>query len=133
MGGPLPLALALLAVMALVALTHWLGFTGAGRLAGPDEAASLAQSLPGGFTPSRITLAREGAGALLRDRQGRVAVIAPVGAHFLVRSQGPSWQVKRTTDVHLDLRGADFAAILDLGPETDHWFTVLAGSSGADA
>lgn len=130
MGGPLPLALALIAVLALIALAHGLGFTGSARLTGPDHAIALAQSLPGGFTPSQITLARDGSGALLRDAPGRVAIIAPVGVHFLARIATPGWQVQLTSDGRLDLRGEDFATSLDLGPEADHWFAVLTKRSG---
>lgn len=131
MGGPLPLALALSAVVALVALTHLLGFTRERRLESCEQAAGLAQCLHGGFSPIGIILAQDGRGALLRDREGRVAVIAPVGAHFLARILKPGVQVKRMADGRVDLRGLDFAATLDLRQDADHWFSVLTAGPGA--
>lgn len=133
MSGPLPLAVALFAVLALVLLTYLLGFTQGARLAGPEHAATLAQSLRGGFAPCDIVIARDGGGALLHEREGRVAVIAAVGAHFVVRQAEPGWSVREAGAGYLAVDGGDFSAILDLGNDSRRWEAILAGQVGTRA
>ncbi len=125
MSGPLPFALALLAVAALILLTRVLGFRRQGTLGGTEEAEALAQSLPGGFLPVRITIAHGGDGALLCDGAGRVAVVAAVGAHFLVRMADKSWAVHQVSDGRLAVAGGDFSCQLQLGNAHDEWFATL--------
>ncbi|MXO70920.1 hypothetical protein [Alteraurantiacibacter buctensis] len=131
MSGPLPLALALLAVLALVALAHWLGFSRAAKLSGPDHATALAQSLPGGFSPVDLAISRDGGGALLRDASGQVAIIAPVGAHFVVRLPANRFYARPAGKGLIEVRGEDFAALLDLGEEGARWLAILSGASPA--
>lgn len=133
MSGPLPLAVALFAVLALVLLTYLLGFTRSGKLAGPGHAVSLAQSLRGGFDPCDIVLSLDGCGALLHEREGRVAVVAAVGAHFVVRQAETGWSVSEAGTGRLVVKGSDFSAIFELGEDTPRWEAILAGQVGARA
>lgn len=133
MSGPVPLALSLVAILALIGLAYLLGFNRRGTLAGPDHAVLLAQSLPGGFLPSSIILARDGGGALLRDQLGRLAVIAAVGAHFLIRPFEPGWLVRRSDGGALTIKGRDFSAELDLGGDGEAWFAILAEAAAGAA
>lgn len=133
MSGPVPLALSLVAVLALIGLTYALGFARRGTLSGSDHAFSLAQSLPGGFLPAEIILARDGCGAVLRDRDGRLAVIAPIGAHFLVRPVERGLHVRRSHSGAVAIQGRDFFAELDLGGDGDAWFALLAKAASGSA
>ncbi|TIX49365.1 hypothetical protein [Alteraurantiacibacter aquimixticola] len=85
----------ILAVLFLIGLARWLGFAGKPQLTDEAEAAALAASLPGGFAARDIALDCVGHGALLADADGRVAVIIPHGAHFMVRLAGPGLSVTR--------------------------------------
>lgn len=131
MGGPLPLAVALLAVLALIGLTRMLGFVVRPALAGAGEAESLAHSIPGGFASVHTDLATDGAGALLRDASGRIAVIAPIGAHFLVRLNEGDWVVQEAPDGQLAITGGDFACRLALDGTARQWLGALNGPGSA--
>lgn len=133
MSGPLPLALALFAVLALVGLSHVLGFNQSSALGGPDHAKALAQSLPGGFSPRDVLMAQDSKAALLRDQRGRVALVAPMGAHFLVREAEASWQVRQGHSGRLTIRGSDFSADVDPGSEGASWLAILADLPTGDA
>lgn len=94
MGGQLALFLgSLAAILALVALTYLLGFDGTARLHSEQEARALLQLAPGGFEPSEIGLDADGASAIARDRQGRLAVLVPHGNRFVVRLLAPQTKV----------------------------------------
>ena len=130
MSGPLPLALALMAVLALVALTHWLGFRGTGKLTGRDHAIALAHALPGGFAPVEVAISRDACGALLRDASGRVAIIAPVGVHFIVRLPACPLAIRPLGEGLLEVRGEDFSATLELGEDSSRWQAILSALPG---
>ena len=125
MSGPLPLALALAAVLALILLTHRLGFSRGATLSSTDEAAELAQCLPGGFAPTEAVLAQDRRTALLRDEGGKVVLVAPVGAHFLVRPVEVGWAVRQSGAARLQIEGSDFVAELELGPACQHWLEAV--------
>lgn len=78
----------LVAVALLVMGVSRLGFAREARLAGEEEAREIASHAPGGFVPVAIALDREGRGALLRDAGGRIVLLAPHGAHFIVQDLG---------------------------------------------
>jgi hypothetical protein len=125
MDGPWQLALALPAVIALIALTRLLGFTARPVLAGFEEVRALVQSLPGGFAASRIDLAIDGGGALARDAAGRVAVVAPIGAHFLVRLNDGGWIARSAPGGQLAITGSDFACSLALDARAGDWLEAI--------
>lgn len=131
MGGPLPLAVALLAVLALIGLTRLLGFVARPALSGADEAHALAQSIPGGFIPVQTMVATDGDGALLRDAAGRIAVVAPIGAHFLVRLNEGNWTVRVSPEGQLAISGTDFACQLMLGVAAREWLEASTGIGSA--
>lgn len=125
MGGPLPLAVALLAVMGLVGLVHLLGFGEDPSLAGTREAEEIAQTLPGGFVATETVLAKDGSGALLRDASGRIAVVAAIGSHFLARLLEYDWAVALADNGQLAIAGEDFSCRLSLDGSAPHWFKAM--------
>jgi len=125
MGGTLPLALSLLAVAALIGLARWLGFVKQGRLADFREAEELADSLPGGFRAVATVLDQSGAGALLRDAMGRIAVVAPKGAHFIIRLVAPGWRAQIIGADVIQLSGPDSACRLTIGPAASDWLDAV--------
>lgn len=133
MAGLLPVVLALFAVLALVGLTRWLGFSRPAVLAGPEQARALAQSLPGGFRVADVIVARDRRGALLRDAQDRLALVAPIGAHFLVRTAETGWHLAREDGGRLAISGKDFSTIIDLGPDCGTWHALLSRQTGGAA
>ncbi|MEO5707603.1 MAG: hypothetical protein ABIT10_10630 [Alteraurantiacibacter sp.] len=133
MDGPLPLAAALLAVVALIGLARVLGFVARPLLSGPGEAEELAQTLPGGFISCRTELVSDHSGALLRDASGRIAVVAPVGAHFLVRLYDGDWSVTQAPDGQILIAGADFSCRFRLDRGAQNWFDPTDRSRSAAA
>lgn len=127
MDGPLPLAVVFFAVLGLIGLTRALGFVARPVLSGPDEAHGLAQSISGGFIPVQTIVATDGGGALLRDGAGRIAIIAPIGAHFLVRLNDGSWIVRQAPDGQVAISGTDFACRLALGSAAQQWVNAVDG------
>ena len=77
--------LSLLAVTALVLLAHWLGYSRTAMLESEAESRDILRHLPGGFEAADIALDEDGAGAIARDGQGRLAVVYPHGGQFVAR------------------------------------------------
>ena len=115
----------------MVLLSGWLGFRGQARLEGPEEAASIAQTLPGGFTAALISLDTNGSAALLADACGRVAVVGAHGAHFIAREIDPA-TFALCEGHEIALRAGGLEARLVLGPDTGQWMDLLhrAGAKG---
>ena len=120
-----PLAGALLAVTALIVLCARMGFAASPSLASPEEAGQLADSLCGGFRPVATVMDQGAKGALLADREGRVAVIAPIGSRFLARLVVPGWSVERLAGGSISLAGDDVAVRLDIGSAAEEWIARL--------
>ncbi|QZH76350.1 MAG: hypothetical protein JY451_07395 [Erythrobacter sp.] len=78
------------AVVALVLLVHFLGFSKGGLLGSEAEAREMLRLAPGGFEPIALALDSEGSGAIARDRDGRIALLAPHGGQFVARVLLPS-------------------------------------------
>lgn len=130
MSGLLPLFGAGVAVFALVLLSGWFGFRGQPRLEGPEEAALIAQTLPGGYTAVHIILDSNGHAALLADTGGRVALIGAHGAHFIAREIDRAAFARCEGEV-IALRTGGLEARLALGPDAGRWLKLLhqAGAS----
>lgn len=79
----------LAAIAAVIALTHFLGFSRAGRIGDQAEARALFALAPGGFEPALLSLDERGRGAIARDGAGRLAVLVPHGGQFVVRVLEP--------------------------------------------
>ncbi|MCL6249821.1 hypothetical protein M3P36_01995 [Altererythrobacter sp. KTW20L] len=122
--GLLPLFGAGVAVLALIGLSAWLGFGGRQSLEGPDEALALAGELRG-FTPNRLVLDRDGGAALVGDTLGRIALVAPHGAHFIAREIGPEARLDRT-DGELSIAIGAMRVILALGDEAASWESLVS-------
>lgn len=124
MDGLLPLLGAGIAVIALVALSGWLGFRGVPRLEGATEAAALAQALPGGFSAVRCAVDDQASGALLADAGGRVALVGSHGAHFIVREVDGSSSASCNDGV-IAISATGLRARLELGAEASGWMERL--------
>lgn len=72
-------------VIALVVLARLLGFARQPQLADAALAARLASDALAGFDPADAAISRDGAGALVAARDGRVALVRPLGDRFVVR------------------------------------------------
>jgi hypothetical protein len=72
-------------VVALVVLARLLGFARRPQLADAALAARLARDALTGFDPADAAISRDGAGALVVARDGRVALVRPLGDRFVVR------------------------------------------------
>ena len=121
------LAGAAIAVGLLVWLTHFLGFRGAPVLASEKEAAEIAaQAITGGFAPAEIALEMDGRGALLRDKDDRIALVLPHGAHFVARLVGPESTV-HWFNTTVSIAASGRSVQLDLGDEAANWQSVLGG------
>lgn len=91
-------AASLVAVAALVALAHRLGFSGTRSLADEDEAREALALVPGGFALESLVLDAEGRGALARDGAGRMAVVIPHGGRLVARLLGSQARLTRDGD-----------------------------------
>lgn len=69
--------------MLLIALAALYGHGGTAVLENEEEARAVADTLPGGFDAATCVLDANSEGALLRDEAGRIALVAPHGAHFV--------------------------------------------------
>lgn len=83
----------LVAILALAGIARWLRLGRAPRLANEDEARFAANEAIDGFEPVRIALDRQGAGAIMEDRAGRLLLLKPHGNFFAARVSAPIWTV----------------------------------------
>ncbi|VVT04651.1 hypothetical protein [Erythrobacter sp. EC-HK427] len=109
----------LLAITALVALAHWLGFSRSARLESEEAARQLLALAPGGFPVAALALAADGAGAIARSRDGRLALLRPHGGRFIAQPLPPETLLEaqgETLCIHTTPRIA-----LQLGQEAQAW------------
>ncbi|MBH5321537.1 hypothetical protein [Aurantiacibacter sediminis] len=89
----------LLAILALVALVHFLGFSRGGVLQTDSDAEGFFRLAAGGFAPLDIAINDQRTGALARDANGRLAVLLAHGGSFIARVLGDeasfAWEGKR--------------------------------------
>ncbi|MWV28753.1 hypothetical protein GRF63_12635 [Erythrobacter sp. GH3-10] len=111
----------LLAVVLIVLLTWFLGFRTAAKLDSEAEATAQFQLAPGGFEPASLALDRQGASAIARDAQGRIAVLVPHGTHFVVRLLNEGSAITARDGV-LQIAGIE-SLQLDLGESAERWQT----------
>ena len=112
----------ILGIVTLVGLAWALGFNGAPHLADADAArAEVAAVLPG-FAPAEVALDAEGRAALVAARDGRIALIRPMGDRWVVRLlSGTRTEVAADT-LTLRLPEPLFGATtLDLGDAASAW------------
>jgi len=125
MEGLLPLIGAGVAVVALVALSVWLGFRGQPVLAGEYEARAFGRSIPGGFEVLKVLVAQDGRHALLVERTGRIAVIVPHGAHFIARLVDGPMTVRRNGGALEFAIGRAISRVTP-GEQLPEWIELLA-------
>ncbi|WP_271078936.1 hypothetical protein [Aurantiacibacter sp. MUD61] len=85
----------LLAILALVALVHFLGFSRGGLLQTEGDAEEFFRLAAGGFVPVDIAICDERTGALARDADGRLAVLLAHGGTFIARVLGDEASIGR--------------------------------------
>ena len=112
----------LAAVAMLVALTYFLGFRRGGQLESLEEARHLFRLASGGFEPVEIALDGEGRGAIARDSEGRLALLAAHGSQFVVRPIPPDAMIV-ARDGCLEIEGMGSDALL-LGESARDWATT---------
>ena len=79
----------LAAVLAIVAIAWLLGSRDGARLSDKEEARELFGLAPGGFEPDDVALDANGAAAIARDADGRLAMLVPHGNQFVFRLLPP--------------------------------------------
>jgi hypothetical protein len=79
----------LVAILALAGLAWWLRLGGTPRLDSAEAAARAAGEVEDGFAPVATACDAGGAGALARDKEGRIMVIKRHGNRFAGRVLGP--------------------------------------------
>jgi len=113
----------LAAIAAVIALTHFLGFSRAGRIADEAEARALFALAPGGFEPVALRLDEERRGAIARDDAGRHAVLVQHGGQFIAKVLEPGAQLT-AMDGRLIIRARESDAkqiTLRLGETAKNW------------
>jgi hypothetical protein len=117
----------LAAVLALAWVAQLMKLGGDVRIRDADHARAMAFDALYGFTASDVIVDRAGYGALLKDANGRHALIRKHGAHFVSRLITP--QAEGRLDHHfltISLAEPDFAPVtLNLGPKAQYWASGL--------
>ncbi len=84
----------LAAVVAIVTVAWLLGSRKSANLSDEEEARELFRLAPGGFEPVEIALDTEGAAAIARDADGRLAMLVPHGNQFVFRLVPPDTPIR---------------------------------------
>jgi hypothetical protein len=120
----LQFAVSLVAISMLVLVCARLGLGGAPIISSEQEARQLADNAICGFEAEGIALDERGAGALLRDPDGRILLLAPHGSRFIARLLEAGTQVDMSEAGSLQLRTTDpqlAMAQLQLGAVAPAW------------
>lgn len=123
-GSPVVLAAILLAVAGLVLMASRLGYAPRQELPGEEDLGLLLEGLPCGFTASATLDSKESGCVLAADQRGRIALVAPHGAHHLARLLGPASHVA-LDGTALHVRDGRVAGFFDLGADQDVWLERL--------
>ena len=122
-GQVLQIAGSLAAILLLFLLAGWLRLGRDARLRDERQVRELADETWSGFDPAEIRLDSEGRGALAADREGRILLLRPHGAHGAGRLLERGTSVKRGGET-LRIVASDkrFGPVtLDLGAEAAAW------------
>lgn len=116
----------LVAILALAGIARWLGLGRAPRLETEDEARFAANEAIDGFVPVRIALDRQGAGAIMEDRDGRLLLLKPHGNFFAARVSAPIWTVAPDRQ-HLTIDSGErrFGVVSLVLEDPDYWVTAI--------
>ena len=124
-GDLLVFAGSLAGVAVLVLASRLLGLGSDAKIADESEARELAENAVPGFDPHEVALDATGRAALVRDRPGRIVLLAPHGARFVGRLlAGPPDAARRGG--RLTVNGVT----LELGSEAAAWAARLAPRRG---
>ncbi|WP_305097389.1 hypothetical protein [Croceibacterium aestuarii] len=115
----------LVAVASLTWLAFRFGFSGRPQFHDGAEAERLADEISGGFRPVATLLSASRSAALLRDEDDRLALVAPSGAHFVVRLLSPSSSIVRRSDL-LEVRDGKVTGEFSVDAEMLEWERALA-------
>lgn len=108
----------LVAILVLAGLARWMKLGSAPRIENAADASLAAHLVEDGFTPVDSACDAAGAGALVRDAQGRIMVIRRHGNHWAGRVLTP--QARATCESH----PGNGTIVIDCG-ETRFGRTVL--------
>lgn len=121
------LAASLAAVLALGWLARWMGLGGDARILNKDHAIALAYEGIYGFAGIDAAVDRAGYSALVRDRDGRHALIMVKGNKFVTRLVTPPIEGRLDHKLlTIDLREPDCPPVtLNLGEKAQYWASGL--------
>ncbi len=116
----------LVAIMLLAWLAFALKLGGRPKLTSHNEAAHAAGEVADGFAPIESAIARDGAGALLRDAAGQIMLLKPHGAHFAGRilSEEASATTRRDM-VIIDTGEARFGSVQLALNDAETWVAAI--------
>ena len=117
----------LVAIVVLVLFARWLRLGGTARIADEAEARELADNAICGFDPVETDLDAEGQGALLRDMDGRIMLLAPHGMHFSARLLTGAARAAMSEDALVIRTGEPWLAPshLRLGERASYWSEAI--------
>ena len=121
------MAVSLAAVLALGWLARWMGLGGDMRITDQAHAIILAHEGLYGFSGVDAAVDRAGYSALVRDREGRHALIMAKGNKFVTRLVMPPIEGRLDHKLlTIDLREPDCAPVtLNLGEKAQYWASGL--------
>ena len=122
-GDLLVFAGSLAGVLLLVLISRLLGLGRDARIADEAEARELADNAITGFEATDVVLDHAGRGALLRDSDGHIVLLAQHGVNFAARLLGAATRVTRDGE-RLIITSSDTTfrvATLDLGKAAETW------------
>ena len=100
----------LAAVLALAGVARLLALGGPARIDNAEQAVRLAEEAIAGFEASDAVVFGKGEGAVVFGADGRIALIRPSGARFIVREvRRPRWQA---TDSGITIESGDRTPVL---------------------
>lgn len=102
----------LVAIIVVAALVRAMGLGGKPRLTDEASVSEAAGEVEDGFTPSRVSIAKDGAAALARDGEGRIMVIRRHGNKFAGRILAKGAKAREVVDaLIIDAKDARFGEV----------------------
>lgn len=116
----------LAAILVLAGIARWLGLGHVPRLADEAEARLAAEEAVDDFDPVRVGLDRQGAGALMEDRNGRLLLLRPHGNFFAGRIGSAAWHATRSGEqLTIDSGERRFGAITLELDDPAYWVDAI--------
>lgn len=112
----------LFGIITLIFLARALGFAKAPVLADADAARRIATDAVPGFHGIEVALARDGRGALVAARDGRVVLVRPLGDRWVVRLVNGAEARVQAGKLRIAVAEWMFAPVeIDLGAAASAW------------